>query len=198
MTLSQDEILDKYLKGNAPHAYEVQRICRMLFFEMSKTVKEMPLRELELLEAAALLHDIGYSVEAKSHNKHSRDIILREGIKGFADEEVKIIACIARYHRGSVPDKNEHKLYGSFAKTERKIIKRLAGMLRFADGLDSEHKPLIENITCQFDEINHILKVFIHKAKGVKSLDLSKSLRKRDLLEIGFKCQSVVFLAKTH
>ena len=167
----------------------------MLFKELSKNVREMPLRELDYLDAAAVLHDIGYALDAsKSHNKRSRDIILSEGVKGFADEEVKVIACVARYHRGSLPDKNEHKLYGSFSKTERNIIKRLAGILKFADGLEEEHLPLIKDIKIENDRENNIIKINLYKQDGVRGLDITKSLRKRDLLEIGFKCQSVVFI----
>ncbi len=194
MNLTPEELLNKYLEKNAPHANEVKRLCTMLFEELSKNILEMPQRELEILQAAALLHDIGYSVEAKSHNKHSRDIILKEGIKGFADEEIKIIACIVRYHRGNLPDKNRHTLYGSFSKTERKIIKRLAGILRFADGLDIEHEPLIEKIITEYDSNDHILKIILIPKPNIKGLNISKSLRKRDLLELGFKCQSVVFI----
>lgn len=194
MKLNAGELLKKYLEKNAPHAYEVERLCTMLFEELSKNVYEMPQRELEMLQAAALLHDIGYSVEAKSHNKHSRDIILKEGLEGFADEEVKIIACIARYHRGNLPDKNRHKLYGSFSKTERKIIKRLSGILRFADGLDIEHKPIIREVRTEYDSANHILKIILIPDPTAGGLNISKSLRKRDLLELGFKCQSVVFI----
>lgn len=194
MKPTADELLEKYLIQKSPHAYEVRRLCGMLFNELSANVHEMPLRELEMLEQAALLHDIGYAVEAKSHNKHSKEIILKEGIEGFADEEIKIIACIARYHRGSLPDKNRHNLYGSFSKTERKIIKRLAGILRFADGLDIEHKPLIEKIRTEYDFVNHILKIILVPADKSTGLNISKSLRKRDLLELGFKCQSVVFI----
>ena len=196
MKLTCDELLIKYFEVQPPHPYEVKRLCRMLFSELSKNVFEMPRRELDYLEVAAVLHDIGYAVEGatKSHNKISRDIILEEGLKGFADEEVKIIACIARYHRGSLPDKNEHKLYGSFSKTERNIIKRLAGILRFADGLDGEHKPLIKEIKIENDRENNIIKINLYKKEDVKGLDITKSLRKRDLLEIGFKCQSVVFI----
>lgn len=193
MKYNAEEILLKYAKKIPPHAIEVKRLCILLFNEMSLKVKEMPLRELDYLTSAALLHDIGYAIDSKSHNKHSRDLILKEGLNGFADEEIKLIACIARYHRGSLPDKNRHELYGSFSKTERKIIKRLAGILKFADGLDVEHRTLIKEINIEYDTIDHILKIFLVKDNTTK-LDISKSLRKRDLLEIGFKCQSVVFI----
>jgi len=196
MRLTAEDLLKKYLGQIPPHALEVKRLCTMLFDELSKNVLEMPNRELELLQAAAILHDIGYAVDEKSHNKHSRDIILKEGIQGFADEEIKFIASIARYHRGNLPDKNRHELYGSFSKTDRRIIKRLAGILRFADGLDAEHKPLIKKIKAEYDRVKHILKIILVPTPDAGGINISKSLRKRDLLELGFKCQSVVFIEK--
>ena len=78
MKPTADELLKKYLKDEAPHAYEVQRLCELLFLTLNENVKEMSPRELEILKAAALLHDIGYAIEEKSHNKHSQEIILKE------------------------------------------------------------------------------------------------------------------------
>lgn len=193
MKLTSEKLLIKYLPKGSTHANEVARLSKMLFEVLSANIKEMPLRELEILQTAALLHDIGYSIGAKSHNKHSRDIILKEGIQGFADEEVKIIACIARFHRGSLPDKNRHELYASFQKTDRKIIKRLAGILRLADGLDVEHKAVYEKIEINFDEINRVLNIVLYPKQN-SIPDISKAIRKRDLLELGFKCQSVLYL----
>ncbi len=194
MKPTADELLKKYLKDEAPHAYEVQRLCELLFLTLNENVKEMSPRELEILKAAALLHDIGYAIEEKSHNKHSQEIILKEGLSEFSEEEIKMTACIARYHRGGLPDKNNHELYGNFAKPQRKIIKRLAGILRFADGLDLEHRKVIQAIKAEYDSVNNILKLILIPYKDEKGLNISKSLRKRDLLELGFKCQSVVFI----
>lgn len=193
MKLTSEKLLTKYLPKAITHANEVARLSKMLFEVLSENVKEMPLRELEILQAAALLHDIGYSIGAKSHNKHSRDIILKEEIQGFAGEEVKIIACIARFHRGSLPDKNRHELYASFQKTDRKIIKRLAGILRLADGLDVEHDAVYEKIEISFDEINRVLNIMLYPKQNSHP-DIAKAIRKRDLLELGFKCQSVLYL----
>ena len=94
----------------------------MLFDEMSEKVREMSNRERKMLEAAALLHDIGYYVDSKAHNKHSRDMVIKHGLEGFSDKETLMTASICRYHRGNLPDKNKHELYGSFEKKERKTV----------------------------------------------------------------------------
>src|SRR5829696_2856121 len=52
-------------------------------------------------------------------------------------EQVKV-ANIARYHRGAAP-KKRHRNYGALEKSIRRRIKRLAAILRVADGLDRGH-----------------------------------------------------------
>lgn len=193
MELITEEMLNKYSK-NTSHPMEVRRIALMLFDEVSRKIFEMPQSEKKYLESAALLHDIGYFKEAKGHNKHSMKMIVKEGLKEFSSTETKIIACIARYHRGSLPDKEEHEIYNTLEKHERKIVKRLGGILKLADGLDKAHKSIIKNIKIDYDFQNSIAKIFL--MTNGEPLDISAAIRKRDLFEIGFKCQSVILFDK--
>ena len=193
MELITEEMLNKYSK-NTSHPKEVRRIALMLFDEVSRKIFEMSQSEKKYLESAALLHDIGYFKEAKGHNKHSMKMIVKEGLKEFSPTETKIIACIARYHRGSLPDKEEHEIYNTLEKHERKIVKRLGGILKLADGLDKAHKSIIKNIKIDYDFQNSIAKIFL--MTNGEPLDISAAIRKRDLFEIGFKCQSVILFDK--
>lgn len=191
MELTIKEIFNRYSKDTS-HPLEVQRIAVMLFEEADKKIFKMSLKELEYLKAAALLHDIGYSIEPKGHNKHSMHLIIQNGLDGFSKNETKIVGCIARYHRGSLPDKNEHEFYNTLDKHERKIVKRLGGILKLADGLDKQHKQIINNIKIDFDFENSIAKIFLFT--NGQELDISAAIRKRDLFEIGFKCQSLILV----
>lgn len=193
MELITEEMLNKYSK-NTSHPKEVRRIALMIFDEVSRKIFEMPQSEKKYLESAALLHDIGYFKEAKGHNKHSMKMIVKEGLKEFSPMETKIIACIARYHRGSLPDKEEHEIYNTLEKHERKIVKRLGGILKLADGLDKAHKSIIKSIKIDYDFQNSVAKIFL--MTNGEPLDISAAIRKRDLFEIGFKCQSVLILEK--
>lgn len=191
MKLSTQELLNKFSK-NHTHPKEVERLAVMLFEETSKKIKEMPEKHKEYLKAASLLHDIGYHIDSKAHHKHSMKMIIENGLYGFDEKEEKIIGCICRYHRGGLPDKEEHDIYNTFDKKERKTVKRLAGILKIADGLDGEHKNLIENIKINFDENNRIAEIIlVPKIKEFLS-DISSAIRKRDLYEIGFKCQCIL------
>ena len=189
MRFSIEEMLNKYSADTA-HPVEVQRIATLIFKEVNKCLFKMSDREKEYLKAAALLHDIGYSIEAKGHNKHSMHLIIENGLENFTDEETKIIACIARYHRGSLPDKNEHEFYKTLEKKDRKIVKRLGGILKLADGLNKEHEQIIDNIKLEYDFENSIAKIILFSKN--KKPDISAAVRKRDLFEIGFKCQSII------
>ena len=184
MKLRTEDILSKF-SSNISHPHEVKRIALMLFDGLSRNVKEM----------SALLHDIGYYIEAKSHNKHSQKIILDNGLDEFSEHETEMVACIARYHRGSLPNKEKHELYASFEKKDRKKIKRLAGILRVADGLDCSHLSAIKSIRIDYDEENNIIEIYLTLNTPEFRPDISVAVRKRDLLEIGFKCQSVIKFA---
>lgn len=189
MKFSVKEMLNKY-STDTEHAIEVERVAMLIFEEVSKKLFEMSAKEREFLKTASLLHDIGYSIEAKGHNKHSMHLIIENGLDGFTEKETKIIACIARYHRGSLPDKNEHEYYKNLEKSERKIVKRLGGILKLADGLNKEYERIIENIKIEYDFSNSIAKIIL--ISNNKKPDISTAIRKRDLFEIGFKCQSVI------
>lgn len=189
MKFSVKEMLNKY-STDTEHAIEVERVAMLIFEEVSKKLFKMSAKEREFLKTASLLHDIGYFIEAKGHNKHSMHLIIENGLDGFTEKETKIIACIARYHRGSLPDKNEHEYYKNLEKSERKIVKRLGGILKLADGLNKEHERIIENIKIEYDFSNSIAKIILISKN--KKPDISTAIRKRDLFEVGFKCQSVI------
>ena len=191
MKLSAKELLNKF-SNNDIHSREVNRLALIIFDEVNKKIFEMPVRYREYLEVAALLHDIGYHIDSKGHNKHSMNMVIELGIAGFTELETKIIGCICRYHRGGLPDKNEHEVYNTLDKKERKIVKRLAGILKIADGLARNENSMIDNISINYNQDNKVVEFIITPKIEEFLPDLSCAIRKRDLFEIGFKCQSIL------
>lgn len=191
MKLSAEEMLNKFSKTTS-HPLEVRRLCMMIFDEVCEKIYEMSNKHRKYLEAAALLHDIGYYIDAKGHNKHSLKMVVENGLEGFNELDERIIGCICRYHRGGLPDKNEHEVYNTLEKKERKIVKRLAGILKISDGLDRGHLNLIRKIHLNYDDENNIIEFILTANTPEFRPDISYAIRKRDLFEIGFKCQSVL------
>lgn len=189
MMMSVDDMLKEFSNDSA-HPSEVRRLSMMIFDEVCEKILELPNKYRNYLEAAALLHDIGYVINSKSHNKESQKLIIEHGFKEFNDTETKIISCIARYHRGSLPNKREHEIYNTLDKQERKIVKRLAGMLRIADGLDRAHLSLIKKIKINYNQEDEIVEFMLTPNTYEYHPDISYAARKRDLFEVAFKVQS--------
>ena len=190
MKLTAEEMLEKY-SNNSSHPQEVRRLAMMIFDGVNETLKEMSNKQRTYLENAALLHDIGYYIDSKSHNKHSQKMILDYGLEDFNERQKEIISCICLYHRGSLPDKKEHEVYCHFDKKDRKIVKRLGGILRIADGLDRAHVSLIKKIRVNYDSENNITEMYLTPNNIDYRPDISHAIRKKDLFELGFKTQVV-------
>ena len=120
---------------------------------------ELSVSDKEYLEAASLLHDIGHSISHSQHHHHSYYLICNSDLLGFNNEELEIIANIARYHRKSHP-KLKHDNFAKLNAINKDKVRKLAGILRVADGLDRGHSSAVADIRMERsgNEINLFLK----------------------------------------
>ncbi|HEX8804906.1 MAG TPA: Ppx/GppA phosphatase family protein, partial [Acidimicrobiales bacterium] len=96
-------------------------------------------QDRELLEAAALLANVGLFVSHAGHHKHSYYVIRNsEHLTGFTDREIELIAQVARYHRKSAPRK-KHAEFAALTRRDQRRVRTLAAILRVAVGLDRTH-----------------------------------------------------------
>lgn len=110
----------------------------MIIFDALKNDLNLDDSDRELLEYAALMHDIGYYISHKSHHKHALYIIRNSDLRGFREEEIEIMANVARYHRRSTP-KSRHPYYEALSDQKKQKVTQLSAILRVADGLDRSH-----------------------------------------------------------
>ncbi len=92
-----------------------------------------------VLQAAALMHDVGKAKGARSHQKKSYWMI--RGLArplGWSARELELAAVVARYHCGALP-RPGNKTMQLLALAERPIVMELAGILRLANALDLRH-----------------------------------------------------------
>lgn len=164
------------IRNEYRHPIQVCRLCCMLFDDL-QSLHHMGNTERIWLQAAALLHDIGKSICGKDHNKKSRDIIINSATLPFEQDERIIIALIARYHRGPLPNRH-HKYFSKLDSEPRYYVRKLAAILRLADGLDLNHRNSITDISCQITDDYIILSPEI---KG--AFNSQKTILKADLLE---------------
>jgi exopolyphosphatase/guanosine-5'-triphosphate,3'-diphosphate pyrophosphatase len=116
-------------------------------FRLTRDLHELPQEYEELLEYAALLHDIGYFYGYDAHHKHAYRLIIAADIPGLDDREKAIVANVARYHRSARP-KPKHKGLAALSDEDRETVTRLGAILRFADGLDRSHTDAVQDLEC--------------------------------------------------
>jgi exopolyphosphatase/guanosine-5'-triphosphate,3'-diphosphate pyrophosphatase len=160
------------------HSSHVSNFSLQLF---DKFKEELKLKESdrELLEYASLMHDIGYYISYRKHHKHALYLIRYSDLLGFKEDEINIMANVARYHRKSTPHKR-HKRYKQLSKKLRKRVKKLSALLRVADGLDRSHYQNVQKL-----EINNkkgTINLLITTLSDPE-LEIWGTLRKGGLLE---------------
>jgi exopolyphosphatase / guanosine-5'-triphosphate,3'-diphosphate pyrophosphatase len=126
------------------HAEQVTQLSLSLF-DQTRRVHRLGAEERALLHAAAMLHDVGSFVSYNRHHKHSYYLLYHADLPGFTDRERELIATVARYHRRSVP-KDRHEQLQLLTPEERGVVRRLAGILRVADGLDRGHRRHVRRV----------------------------------------------------
>jgi exopolyphosphatase/guanosine-5'-triphosphate,3'-diphosphate pyrophosphatase len=134
-------------RSNEPHCEHVSRLAGELFDGLQSS-HGLPVWSRDLLQAAALLHDVGYIINHAKHHKHAYHLIMHGDLPGFSPHEVEMVANIARYHRRAFPSKR-HANLSRLSGEDRRLIARLAGILRVADGLDRAHSRTVSSVRAE-------------------------------------------------
>ncbi|XP_075510751.1 uncharacterized protein LOC142546752 [Primulina tabacum] len=78
-------------------------------------------KDLEFLESASLLHNIGLHAGKKGYHKQSYRIIVNgDQLHGYSEEEIKKIGLLVRYHRKKFPKSDV--LEGSSKEAKKKFV----------------------------------------------------------------------------
>lgn len=137
--------LAKSSKYDLDHCIHVSKLAEQIF-DQTRHIHKLDEENKEYLNAASILHDIGYHISHSQHHKHGQYIIHNSELLGFNENEIKIIGNISRYHRKSHP-KLRHKEFSSLNSQSREKVEKLSAILRIADSLDRTHQKLVEKIS---------------------------------------------------
>jgi exopolyphosphatase/guanosine-5'-triphosphate,3'-diphosphate pyrophosphatase len=137
--------------GDNPHVDHVAALSLQMFDALAAAgAHPGDPAERELLWAAAMLHDIGMTVDYDDHHKHSRYLILNAGLPGFSPREVALIAQAVRYHRKGTPGFGE--LAPLAGKGDRERLDRLAALLRVAEQLERSRDQAVREARVAVDD----------------------------------------------
>jgi exopolyphosphatase / guanosine-5'-triphosphate,3'-diphosphate pyrophosphatase len=160
------------------HSDHVCNLAVRLYEELKKQ-QSLSIEHRMLLQAAAILHEVGVFISSRAHHKHSYYIIANSEIFGLDPRELEIVAHVARYHRRSRP-KASHVEYARLSREQRMIINKLAAILRVADALDVNRTQDIKDFTCR---INNDELVLTPSGCGDLTLERRSLAMKGDLFE---------------
>lgn len=177
--LDAARIFARKCRSNVRHCEHVAKLAGELFDGLREAADLDP-EDRELLTAAALMHDVGYLVRHSGHHKHAYHLIRYSDLDGFSGYDLELIANIARYHRRAHPSKS-HESWRRVRSVDRGRVRRLAGILRLADGLDRTHAQTVTGVQVTAVESDTI-------TVGVTAnedpwLEIGDARRKADLLE---------------
>lgn len=160
------------------HAHQSAKLALMIF-DKAQPYHGLTTLDRELLEYAALLHDIGYYISFEGHHRHTYYLIKNVALNGFTPEEIEIIALVARYHRRMLPNKT-HVGYRELSKGTRRRVKWMAAILRIADALDRSHFSVVESIRLRKYEKKLLFQL---EATNDAEYELWEARQKADLFE---------------
>ncbi len=172
--------LSRSFRNDTSHGKNVAKLSLQLF-DQTKELHKLDDECREYLEAAAILHDVGYHISHSNHHRHSFYIIRNSELLGFNENEVNIIAHTARYHRKSHP-KSGHQEFKALPSETQMIVKKLAAILRIADSFDRTHRKLVSglDITIKRDSVE----IQLHCSSKVKpDIELWNLERRKGLFE---------------
>ena len=135
------------------HANHVRYLCNRLFDQLAP-LHNYGLEELELLNAAAILHDIGNVIGYDDHHKHAQTLIHYNGLPGFTPRDIALIALLVRFHRKGKPDISDYKQL--LNKADLKCLMCLSAILRLAEYLERGRNSAVDdiNITWTKEELH--------------------------------------------
>ena len=164
--------------SDATHSQHVARLALSLF-DQTKPLHRLGTDDREMLDYAALLHDIGQHVSRRGHHRHAAYLVENAELRGFSPGEIEFLATLVRHHRRGDPKPSEPR-FAALDKDSRERVRKLAALLRVADGLDRGRRGSVEAIDVQLGADLVVLRLH---ARDDAELALWGMRRRRELFE---------------
>ncbi len=171
------------LEYDQRHAEHVRELGILLFDEL-QPLHHLPAQSRVLLEAGALLHDVGHMVSHRGHHKHGEYLALNGDILGLEARDRAMVAALVRYHNRKSAPAGHHVAYSSLNNNDQRITRRLAALLRIAEALDHSHRQRVTNLDASFQRGAVGLQI---AARGDAAEDLRDANRSAELFEKEFR-----------
>ena len=147
----------RLFESDTAHARHITKLALAMFdgwMELHKVRKSYR----RLLETAALLHDIGITINFYSHARHSAYMIQNAKLFGLTHKEQIITSAIAGWHNGISKNYFKSRFYKEMlTENNWKLINKLSLLLALAESLDYSEMRMVHTLTPSFNKKNALL-----------------------------------------
>lgn len=181
-----------FLDPDFKHSRHVARLALQLYDGLPARQLSQNLHspdERDILQMAALLHDVGRSRDEKGHHKAGWRLI-RElpPPLGWSGEKLRLVGIVGRYHRGALPAAGQKTWTGLHAKDRSRAL-RLAGILRLANAFDCNHDGRIQKLHVREHNGTIVIEAQGYSARHRSAERVAAA---RHLLEVVYRCPVLV------
>jgi exopolyphosphatase/guanosine-5'-triphosphate,3'-diphosphate pyrophosphatase len=137
--------------------------------------------EAQILHAAALLHDIGWSrthPDGRGHHKVSAAMIREHSWRSVSGPDLALLAAVARYHRRALPESGQAE-WDALLPGDRIRMLWMAACLRLADGLDRLHLQRVSSVDVEPSAVR--CRIRVRSGSEVEE-EIEAARKKSDLL----------------
>lgn len=142
---SVENLLNHYPQPRR-HVAQVRRLAGKLF-EGLRPLHGLGPREAFLLDAAAMLQDIGLAVSYYRHDRHGSYLVSSAPLHGFTHREQALLALLVKYHLSGNPR------LGAFRRLcrpgDKRLLRSLAACLRIAEHLDRTRSGRVKDLEAE-------------------------------------------------
>ncbi len=172
---SRENILNLYT-ADTKHSRLITGFAMKMFDSWSE-LHNLPKGCRKLLETAALLHDIGITINFYSHARHSSYMILNAQIFGLTHKEQIITSAIAGWHNGISKSYFRDRIYKETLNDEDwDAVNKMALILALAESLDYSQTSTINNIKPAIDKKDALLSICADEIPSIEMHQLKSHL----------------------
>jgi len=129
-----------------------------------------------------VLHDVGQLVSYRKRNQHSHELIMHAERLSLSARERPLVAMVAKYHRKEMPARKDPE-FAALGDADRDAVRRLAAILRIADGLDRGYTSVVEKVRTRLTDTRLRIALVPRTPGADLSLESWGAQRRTDLLE---------------
>lgn len=171
------------------HAKHVTSLA-LTMFDSWKPIHGLRKNYRKLLETAALLHDIGISINFYSHARHTAYLIQNAKLFGLNHKEQFMVSVIAGWHHGHSKNYFKERFYKKMlTESNWKVMTKLAVLLALAESLDFTNTKQIHTISPSLNKKDALLTI---TSPGIPTIELHKLKEHKSWFKKCFNAELII------